>query len=175
MFSCEYCETFNSSLFYRTPLVAASIISNIPKTLKKFPPFVISFSWELNNSKNPILPLQKQPFRGVLSTRCSENMQQIYTRIPVLTYDFKKVAKQLYWNHTSAWVFSCKFAAYFQNSFYYEHIWIAASVITLILFSRTETLHCKACSISKEKLLRYTFPDFTILAARISLHLLTSI
>ena len=26
------------------------------------------------------------------------------------------VAKQLYWNHTSAWVF-CKFTAYFQNSF----------------------------------------------------------
>ena len=25
--------------------------------------------------------------------------------------------KQLYWNHTSAWVFSCKFAIYFQNTF----------------------------------------------------------
>ena len=24
---------------------------------------------------------------------------------------------QLYWNHTSAWVFSCKFAAYFQDTF----------------------------------------------------------
>ena len=31
--------------------------------------------------------------------------------------DFNKVALQLYWNHTSAWVFSCKFAAYFQNTF----------------------------------------------------------
>ena len=27
------------------------------------------------------------------------------------------VALQLYWNHTSSWVFSCKFAAYFQNTF----------------------------------------------------------
>ena len=27
------------------------------------------------------------------------------------------VALQLYWNRTSAWVFSCKFAAYFQNTF----------------------------------------------------------
>ena len=27
------------------------------------------------------------------------------------------IAKQLYWNLTSAWVFSCKFAAYFQNTF----------------------------------------------------------
>ena len=27
------------------------------------------------------------------------------------------IALQLYWNHTSAWVFSCKFAAYFQKTF----------------------------------------------------------
>ena len=27
-----------------------------------------------------------------------------------------KVALQLYWKHTPAWVFSCKFAAYFQNT-----------------------------------------------------------
>ena len=39
-----------------------------------------------------------------------------------------KFLKQLYWNHTSAWVFSCKFAAYFQNTFYYEHLWTSASV-----------------------------------------------
>ena len=34
--------------------------------------------------------------------------------------DFNKVAKQLqlYWNRTSVWVFSCKFAAYFQNTFF---------------------------------------------------------
>ena len=31
----------------------------------------------------------------------------------------------LYWNHTSAWVFSCRFAVYFQNTFSYEqeHLW----------------------------------------------------
>ena len=28
---------------------------------------------------------------------------------------------------TSAWVFSCKFAAYFQNNFSQEHLWTAAS------------------------------------------------
>ena len=33
-------------------------------------------------------------------------------------FDLNKVAKQLYRNHTSAWVFSCKFAAYFQNTLY---------------------------------------------------------
>ena len=42
---------------------------------------------------------QKQPSRDDLKKRCSENMQQ------------------LYWNHLSAWVLSCKFAAYFQNTY----------------------------------------------------------
>ena len=40
---------------------------------------------------------------------------------------WNKVAKQLYWNHTAAWVFSCKFAAYFQITFSLEHLWMAAS------------------------------------------------
>ena len=61
---------------------------------------------------------QKQPFRGVLSKRCSENMQQIYRRTPMPKCDFNIVALQLYWNHTSAWVLSCKFAAYLHNTFY---------------------------------------------------------
>ena len=41
--------------------------------------------------------------------------------------DFNEVAKQLYWNRTSTWVFSCKFAAYFQDTFFSEHLWVAAS------------------------------------------------
>ena len=70
---------------------------------------------------------QKQPLRGVPRKWCSENMQQIYRRAPMPKYDFNKVALQLYWNHASAWVF-CKFAAYFQNTFSQEHLWVAASV-----------------------------------------------
>ena len=31
------------------------------------------------------------------------------------------------WFHHSAWVFSCKFAAYFQNTFSWKHLWVAAS------------------------------------------------
>ena len=38
-------------------------------------------------------------------------------RIPMSKCDFSKVTLQLYWNHTSTWVFSCKFAAYFQYTF----------------------------------------------------------
>ena len=70
---------------------------------------------------------QKQPPRGFLKKRCFENMQQIYNRTPMPKYDFNKVSKQLYWNHTSAWVFSCNFAAYFQNTFSKQRLWVAAS------------------------------------------------
>ena len=34
---------------------------------------------------------------------------------------------ELYWNHTSAWVISCKFAAVLHNTFFEEHLWGAAS------------------------------------------------
>ena len=37
--------------------------------------------------------------------------------------DFNKVEK-----YTSAWVFSCNFAIYFQNTFLKERLWRAASV-----------------------------------------------
>ena len=40
--------------------------------------------------------------------------------------NFNKVAKQLYLNHTLAWVYSCIFAVYFQNIFSSEHPWTAA-------------------------------------------------
>ena len=36
-------------------------------------------------------------------------------------------AEQLYWNHTSAWEFSCKDAAYFENTFSNEKLWVVAS------------------------------------------------
>ena len=55
---------------------------------------------------------QKQPIWGVPMKRCSENMQQISRRTPTPKCDFNKVA-----NRTSARVFSCKFAAYFRNTF----------------------------------------------------------
>ena len=63
------------------------------------------------------IEIQKQPFRGVHSKRCSDNMQQNYRRTPMPKCDFNKVALQLYWNHTWAWVFPGKFAAYLQNIF----------------------------------------------------------
>ena len=67
--------------------------------------------------------VQQQPSRGVLRRRCSENMQQIYRKTPMPKSDFNKVAFQF----TSTSVFSCKFAAYFQNTFSQVHLWKTAS------------------------------------------------
>ena len=35
--------------------------------------------------------IKKQPSRGVIKKRCSENMQQIYRRTPIPKYDFNKL------------------------------------------------------------------------------------
>ena len=43
--------------------------------------------------------LQKQPFRGVLRKRCSENKKQIYRKTPMPKCDFNKVAKQFTLTH----------------------------------------------------------------------------
>ena len=48
--------------------------------------------------------------------------------------DFNIVALQLYWNHTLAWVFSCTFAAYFQNTFLQEQLWRTASAHLIFFF-----------------------------------------
>ena len=48
-----------------------------------------------------------------LGKGCSENVHQIYMRIALPKSDFNKVALQLCWNRTSAWLLSCKFAAVF--------------------------------------------------------------
>ena len=58
---------------------------------------------------------------------------------------YNKDAKQLYWSHTLAWLFSCKFAAYFPNTSFIEHLWVAASLnigidskFLLLLFFESE-------------------------------------
>ena len=63
--------------------------------------------------------VEKRSSSGVVKKRCSENKQQIYKRAPMAKCDFDKVTKQLYWNHTSAWVFSCTFSCIFS-----EHLFL---------------------------------------------------
>ena len=43
-----------------------------------------------------IVTYEKQSLRGVPKERCSENMQQIYSRTPIPKCDFNKVALQYY-------------------------------------------------------------------------------
>ena len=58
---------------------------------------------------------------AVLQKCSSEGILKMYSKFTethrFLKCDLNKAPLQLYWNHTSAWVFSCKFAAYFQNTF----------------------------------------------------------
>ena len=70
-----------------------------------------------------------QKLKYVFRKRYSETMQQIYKRMTMPKCGFNKVALQLYWNHTLAWMFSSKFAAYFQNTFSQEHLWTTASIV----------------------------------------------
>ena len=66
----------------------------------------------LKNSHQIFKQIQlKEFYLGVSIKRCSENMQQTYRRTSIPKCDFN------YWNHTSAWAFSCKLASYFQNTF----------------------------------------------------------
>ena len=55
----------------------------------------------LNWVKHSFYPcnFQKQPPRGVLKKKFSENMQQIYRRTPMLKCDFNKVALEIALHH----------------------------------------------------------------------------
>ena len=62
-----------------------------------------AWAWD-NSSDSYKYILQKQPPKGVLRKRCSENMQPIYRRTPMPKCGFNKVAKNY------------KKATYFQNT-----------------------------------------------------------
>ena len=101
---------------------------------------ILVFSWKnwiiciqllLKDCINP--SHRQQPSRDVLKKKCCENMQQIYKRTPMPKCDFNKNA---YWNknfnsnRTSACVFSCKYAGYFQKTFLKKCLWRTASYVT---------------------------------------------
>ena len=67
--------------------------------------------------------------------------------------DFNKVALQLYWNRTSASMFSRKFAAYFQNIFSQEHFWRAASVWLLVMLLLDGSIGSSSKFVNRESLL----------------------
>ena len=100
---CNQSETFYSSiviiyyfLLTRCSLLIISyslqLVVTMGKIVAKLRTKGICFkkSDKMNNKD------QEQPSRGVLRKRCSENMQQIYSRTPMPKCDFNEVVKQLY-------------------------------------------------------------------------------
>ena len=67
--------------------------------------------------------------RNKKNKRCSFNKVFWKYVADLLENTHVEVWFQQKWNHTSAWVFSCKFAAYFQNTLLKEHLGRAASGI----------------------------------------------
>ena len=58
----------------------------------------------------------KAVVRGLSMGECSRSMHRVCSVASVWKYDFSKAAMQLCWGHTSAQVFSCEFAPYFQGT-----------------------------------------------------------
>ena len=100
---CNQSETFYSSiviiyyfLLTRCSLLIISyslqLVVTMGKIVAKLRTKGICFkkSDKMNNKD------QEQPSRGVLRKRCSENMQQIYSRTPMPKCDFNEVVKQRY-------------------------------------------------------------------------------
>ena len=90
--------------------------------------------------------LKVVPFRGFLRKSCSENMQQIYRRTSML--------KQLYWNRTSAWVFSWNFLHIFRIPFpknTHGRMFRKVAVRKCILqfLKKVKRFFCELCEILK--------------------------
>ena len=79
---------------------------NLVSTTCKLTPFQMQLESGLNSL------YQKQPSRGVLRKMCSQNMHAAN-----LITGEHPCQSAIYWTHTSTWVLSCKFAAYFQSIF----------------------------------------------------------
>ena len=104
----------------------------VAKLLNKYGPLsiVLSFLCYLPYSLIYLMYIKLiRFFKGELAnSKCSNWLFDIRSSPPQVF--LRSVTFQIYWNRTSAWVFSCKFTAYFQNNSSEGHIWRAASVKT---------------------------------------------
>ena len=78
----------------------------------------ITASWKLQVTPTALSADILQTFFGKSYLFQTQNFFQtchMKLRLPVILRLL--IALQIYWNRTSAWVLSCKFAAYFQNTF----------------------------------------------------------
>ena len=81
--------------------------------------FIFGYNYIVFKESLLFKQLQKQPSRGVLKKRCSKIYSKFTGEHPCRSAISIKFL-------TSARAFSCKFAAYFQNTFSQEHLWVAA-------------------------------------------------
>ena len=65
-----------------------------PVDFNAYPLQRVSAIFNLTIEMPGLIQTQKQPTKGVLRKRCSENMQQIYRRTPMSKCDSSKVALQ---------------------------------------------------------------------------------
>ena len=99
--------------------------------------------------------IHKQSIKGVYIKRCSKNIKQIYGRTPMREWGCNKVSLQLYWNCTSARVFSWKFAVYFWNIFIRKHVKHCSSA-TCKKYWIIDLGYACACQLSRN--VKYCFP-----------------
>ena len=76
---------------------------------------LMCYQGALHHSTESYIMQQYAPLLNKISAKLWENQKQPSKGTTMPKCDFNKVAKKLYWNHTSAWMFSCKVAAYFQK------------------------------------------------------------
>ena len=101
---------------------------------------ILKFAFIYFRSSYPEVFLAK----GVLKIRSSFTGEHPHRRV------ISVKLLQRYWNHTSAWVFSYKFATYFQNTFFEEHIsgrLLLVFVTTPLCFLEKNTLFWKNATI----------------------------
>ena len=70
---------------------------------------------------------------------------------------------QRYWNHTSAWVTSSKFSAFWQNNFSEEHLWRAAPG-----HLHYKKKHTVSCFLSLSTVIIHQFHSYTKIVTLIS-------
>ena len=96
VFSCDICEIFNNTFFTEHVRATASEICYAARCIYFTVP---------SGRKGALVFLRGQMYTsgstfikkiGVLMKSCSENMQQIYRRTPMLKCDLKKVVLQLH-------------------------------------------------------------------------------
>ena len=117
----ERCKIVTLKTYWRRRLQDMSwrrLLQDVLKTNKCVPGSFTSSHQRCSIKKVSLVISQNSQAGLQLRKRCSGNMQQIYSRAHIPKCNFNKVALQLYWNHSLAWVFSCKFAAYFWNTFF---------------------------------------------------------